>query len=157
MDNRRPLQLVNFDQVAEHCRELLRNGYRQTGNWSLGQICRHMRLTQEAQMLGYPRWMCIGLPLRPLLKKLLLPRLLAGDSPIGLKTAASFVPPEKLEDQAEVELYLKCIEQFQRHSGPLHPHPGFGRMTLAEAERFHAAHAAHHLRFLEPTKASAGE
>lgn len=61
-----------------------------------------------------------------------------------------FVPPGGLDDSEEVRLFEVCVHEFEGHTKPLHPHPGFGRMTHEELGRFHAAHAAHHLSFLIP-------
>ena len=122
------------------------------GNWSLGQACRHLRLTYDASIKGYPKWMSLFAPARPLMRWLLLPRLLRGDSPAGIRTVAIFVPPADLDDAAEVIAYSESVERFQRHDGYLHPHPGFGKMDHSAFEQFHAAHAAHHLGFLTPNR-----
>lgn len=143
------LHLDSLDDAISECRRLIRVGYVTSGNWSLGQICYHIRTTIDANMNGYPTWMAaLGYPLRPFLRVLVLPRLLSGRSLSGVKTARMFVPPVDLDDAAEVELLAECIKRFQQNRGPLHPHPGFGSMNHRQFERFHAAHAAHHLNFL---------
>ncbi|TWU10328.1 hypothetical protein Pla52o_57020 [Novipirellula galeiformis] len=148
---RRELKFNELTDAVSECERLLGSGYVRNGNWSLGQICRHMKLTIEANMHGYPTWMSIlGYPLRPLLRWLVLPRLLSGHSPSGVKTAPMFVPPMDLDDATEVSAFTACVLKFQSNTGPLHPHPGFGPMDRDGFNQFHAAHAAHHLRFLEP-------
>jgi len=148
---RRELTLDNLDDAVAECRRLLATGYQRRGAWTLGQMCRHVRLTMESNMEGYPLWMSVlGLPLRPLLRRFALPRLLAGNSISGVRTAGMFVPPAGLDDAAELERFEACVRAFKGGSGPLHPHPGFGRMSREGFERFHAAHTAHHLGFLEP-------
>jgi hypothetical protein len=100
-------------------------------------------------MNGYPTWMTVlGYPLRPLLRKFMLPYLLSGNSPSGVKTARMFVPPVDLDDTAEVHAYSQCVARFLSCEGQLHPHPGFGKMDHEGFNMFHAAHAAHHLSFL---------
>lgn len=146
---RTDLRLNSLDEVIPECERLLKSGYEMTGRWTLGQMCNHVRLTMEANMNGYPRWMTtLGLPLRPFLRKLALPRLMDGRSIKGVKTAGMFVPPSGLDDSEEVRKLEACIEDFSRSASPLHAHPGFGRMSHDEFGRFHAAHAAHHLSFL---------
>ncbi|MEM9941482.1 MAG: DUF1569 domain-containing protein [Planctomycetota bacterium] len=148
---RRDLELEGFDSVLGECRSLLGNGYQRAGNWSLGQICRHIRLTIEANMNGYPWWMTLlGFPLRPILKLLLLPRIMSGRSPAGLQTAPSLVPPDGLDDDQEFQAFESCVGSFVRHTGPLYPHPAFGKMSHEEFGKFHVAHCIHHLRFLIP-------
>lgn len=148
---RRELHFDSLSQAVEHCEHLLNVGYEPKGNWSLGQICEHLTRTIEASMDGYPRWMVLaGLPLRPFLRRWLLPKLLAGKSPSGIKTAPMFQPPSKIDDAAAVRRFRDTVERFHAATTPPHPHPGFGKMDRATLERFHAAHAAHHLSFLWP-------
>ncbi|MEZ6097072.1 MAG: DUF1569 domain-containing protein [Pirellulaceae bacterium] len=148
---RRNIQFARLDEVIDECHHLLQAGYRQNGNWTLGQICQHLRLTIEANIMGYPKWMTIlGYPLRPILRRLLLPRLLGGQSPAGIRTAGMFVPLQTDGDREEVDALAACIDRFMGHDRKLHAHPGFGNMSHSEFEAFHAAHAAHHLSFLEP-------
>ena len=146
---RRPLKFENLTEAILECETLLESGYTRQGNWTLGQICCHLRLTMEANMTGYPTWMTVvGFPLRPVFRFLLLPRLLAGNSPKGVRTAGIFVPPDHMDDVVEVASFKRCVSKFLESNEPLHPHPGFGRLTKVEFDRFHAAHAAHHLSFL---------
>lgn len=147
---RRELLLSSLDDVVEECRDLLESGYKARGNWTLGQMCRHIRVTMEANMHGYPRWMTtLGLPLRPVLRTFVLPRLLRGNSINGVKTAGMFVPPKDLDDATELDKLEVCVHEFKDSTSTLHAHPGFGRMDKERFNSFHAAHAAHHLSFLE--------
>ncbi len=149
---RRELRLNNLDETVSECERLLEAGYQATGNWTLAQMCCHLRLTMEANMQGYPAWMTVlGLPLRPLLRRFALPRLLEGKSINGVRTAGMFVPNDDLDDAAELDKFEKCVCKFMQSSNPLHAHPGFGRMSREQFNQFHAAHAAHHLSFLLPT------
>ncbi|QEG20447.1 DUF1569 domain-containing protein [Mariniblastus fucicola] len=145
---RRSLHLVKLADTVAESKRLLQSGYQKNGNWSLGQICRHLRLTIDANVNGYPKWMSLALPIRPVMRWLLLPRLLRGDSPSGIKTASIFVPQNDLNDAAEVELFATSVANFLNHDGRLFPHPGFGRLSKSQFEHFHAAHASHHLSFL---------
>ncbi|MFH5803958.1 DUF1569 domain-containing protein [Alienimonas sp. DA493] len=147
---RRELLLQDLAEVNAECDRLLRSGYVRHGNWTLGQICRHLKLTIDANVDGYPWWMtALGLPLRPILRRVMLPRLLRGRSPSGIKTAARFVPPAGLDDAAEVASFKECVDRYRTRRDRLHPHPGFGGLTPETFDRFHAAHAAHHLSFLD--------
>jgi hypothetical protein len=59
-----------------------------------------------------------------------------------------FVPPDSLDDAAEVEAFSASAERLINHSGEFAPHPAFGRMPRDKILAIHTAHAAHHLRFL---------
>lgn len=146
---RRELILKNLDEAVQECRRLYESGYEAEGNWSLGQICNHIRLTMESNMRGYPKWMtAMGYPLRPILRKFALTRLLAGRSINGVRTAGIYVPDSELNDEVELKLFEQCVENFINSTDQLHAHPGFGNMPRDQFNHFHAAHAAHHLSFL---------
>lgn len=110
----------------------------------------HLRLSIEANMNGYPLWMVVlGYPLRPFLRWLALPKLLACNSPSGIRTAGKFIPENDLDDTHEVERFKNCVTEFLQTDRPMHPHPSFGSMSNQDFNHFHAAHSAHHLSFLQ--------
>ena len=148
-DTLRTVRFQTLDQAVAEARSLLQSGYRQRGKWSLGQVCRHLCLVQDPSIDGYPAWMSLFAFLRPLMRRLLLGRILQGNSPRGIPTSPVFVPPANLDDAMEVEAFAASVARFQDHQGSFHPHPGFGRLDRKKLEEVHAAHAAHHLRFLE--------
>jgi len=92
-------------------------------------------------------------PLRPIVRRMLLQRVLTGDSPVGLRTAPPFVPQGDPTDAEEGEVYAQSVSRLVSYEGEFRPHPGFGRLDHDRMLELFAAHAAHHLRFLEPTSA----
>jgi len=144
----RPLQFNDLEAAVDDARQLLASGYVRHGNWSLGQICRHLVLVQDPSIDGYPGWMSLFAPLRPLMRRWLLPKVLGPDSPRGIRTASMFVPPDSLDDAVEVEAFSASVERLLSHSDQFAPHPAFGRMPRDKILAVHTAHAAHHLRFL---------
>ncbi|QDT67029.1 DUF1569 domain-containing protein [Calycomorphotria hydatis] len=150
----RTLTFEDLPAAVEEAKALLRCGYQQRGNWTLGQICRHLRLVQDASIDGYPWWMSLFSPLRPIFRQLMLKRILAGDSPRGVRTAGMFVPPANLVDSVEVDAFEESVTRIIAHEGSFHPHPGFGQLGREGIIQVHQLHAAHHLRFLEPADSS---
>lgn len=148
MSDLRQLQFNNLEAAVDDARQLLASGYVRHGNWSLGQLCRHLVLVQDPSVDGYPIWMSLFAPLRPLVRRMLLPKVLSGDSPRGIRTAPIFVPPDDLEDATEVEAFAASVARLLNHSGNFAPHPGFGRLPREKILEIHTAHAAHHLRHL---------
>jgi hypothetical protein len=116
-------------------------------------MCRHLRLVQDCAIDGYPRWMSLFAPLRPIVRRMLLERVLTGDSPVGLRTAPPFVPKGDPADAVEVERLSESVSRLLSYEGEFRPHPGFGRLDHDRMLELFAAHAAHHLRFLESTSA----
>jgi hypothetical protein len=154
-----PLRELHFDTLngaIDEARTLLKSDYVRAGHWSLGQICRHLSLVQDPSVDGYPKWMSLFAFLRPVMRRILLPKVLSGDSPRGIRTAATFVPPEELDDTQEVDAFAASVARFYAHLGEYAPHPTFGRLPRERIEQLHAAHAAHHLRFLKPLALSGG-
>lgn len=148
---RSTLKFESLNDMLLDTESLLASGYTRSGNWSLGQICNHLRLTMESNINGYPLWMvALGYPLRPILRWYALPKLMAGKSPKGLPTAPMFIPANGLDDATEIAQLKDCVATFLQTNRPMHPHPGFGAMTNEAFAAFHAAHAAHHLCFLNP-------
>lgn len=147
---RRKLHFDDLSSAMDEFERLLESGYQRLGNWSLAQMAWHLRLTIDASVDGYPKWMSLFAPIRPVLRTLVLPRLLRGDSSKGIPTAPMFVPPGSLEDRTECELLRESVERFRNHTGRFFPHPGFGLATMESLDPFHAAHCAHHLGFLVP-------
>ncbi|MCD0463037.1 DUF1569 domain-containing protein [Roseiconus lacunae] len=148
MSDLRQLQFSDLEVAVDDARQLLASGYIRHGNWSLGQICRHLVLVQDLAIGGYPLWMSVYAPLRPLMRWLLLPKLLSGNSPRGFRTSGIFQPPEGLDDAAEVEAFAASVKTLLAHTGDFAPHPGFGKLPPEGILEIHAAHAAHHLRHL---------
>ena len=145
------LRNLKFDDLAaavEEADSLLQSGYEKHGNWTLGQTCRHLCLVQDPSIDGYPKWISLFAFMRPLMRRFFLGRLMHGNSPRGIPTASIFVPPRDLDDQAEVAKFRDSVARFKSHQGEFAPHPAFGRMNRNDLEGIHAAHAAHHLRFL---------
>ncbi|QDV40608.1 hypothetical protein Enr13x_04140 [Stieleria neptunia] len=73
----RDLKFETLGEAVDDARQLLASGYVRQGNWSLAQICRHLVLVQDPSVDGYPAWMSLFAPLRPLMRRLLLPKCLA--------------------------------------------------------------------------------
>lgn len=154
---RRELQFASLKDTLAESERLLTLGYSQNGNWTLGQILRHLRLVQDPSIDGYPRWMSLFAPLRPIMRRLLLPKLLSPNSPKGIPTSAPFKPHQVEGDQAaddakEFQAFAESVRRFQEHQGEFYPHPGFGKLDRQRLEQVHAAHAAHHLGFLSPNE-----
>lgn len=145
----RDLHFTTLEEAVVDARQLLETGYVRHGNWSLGQICWHLRTVQDPSIDGYPWFFGLFAFLRPIVRRLLLPKILSGNSPRGIRTAPIFVPAKELHDEEEVVAFEKSVERFLQHQGAFHPHPGFGRLDRDTLHRVHAAHAAHHLRFLQ--------
>ena len=110
----RDLHFDDLNAAVEEARSLLRCRYHRSGNWSLGQICRHLVLVQDPSVDGYPKWMLLFAFLRPVMRRILLPKVLSRDSPRGIRTAATFMPRSDVDDAAEVEAFGESVQRFHK-------------------------------------------
>ncbi len=147
--SRSELMFRTYADVIDEIDRLVTHGYEQTGQWTLGQICRHLSYYMRGSLEGYP----FMLPwiIRKLIGRRMLRRLLS-DAPMppGKQTIPASRPPEDINETEAISEALKLLERLQTHTGELHPSPMFGSITLDEARTLHLKHAAHHLSFLVP-------
>ena len=149
------LHFDNFDQVVDHCQNLLENGYTATGKWNLAQVCGHLANWMSYPMDGFPS---ASLLMRPMLwvmritaGRSMLKKILAeGFQPGGPTMPVSVPGPSDIdESDAAVEL-AKTIDRFQAHNGAFNPSPVFGDMDRERLTQLQLRHCEHHLSFLRP-------
>lgn len=150
MAARRELSFASLDEVMPEV-ERLSTGYDVVGQWSLGQICKHLTLAFHFMMDAASG----SAPLEPAddpRRALIRTRFFrAGRFPDGVAAPFSeLVPSTDLNDRAEAEALRDALARFQVATGPFPPHPFLGSMTKEEWARFHCLHAAHHLGFAVP-------
>jgi hypothetical protein len=147
--SRRTLTLPSYDEAIAEIERLARDGYRMTGKWTLGQMCKHLSWYARGSLEGFGLklpWLVRATIGRALRKKIL------GDEPMprGMMTAPASVPPAETDDVAEVAEYVELLRRLRDHSGPLHPSPLLGELTPEEWRKLHLNHTEHHLAFLVP-------
>lgn len=70
--------------------------------------------------------------------------------PEGVVVDPRLTPPEGVPLEESITALREAVLRYQRHEGPLCPHPLFGRLSRRAWDRLHRVHAAHHLGFIEP-------
>jgi hypothetical protein len=144
---RRTLRFHSLDEIMPEVERLL-GGYSRIGNWTLGQMCRHLAtiLRVSVDMPASPP----RDPSRPVDEERKREMLESGALPEGLKTAPPFEPPADLDDREEAEALRAAIAHYKASPGPVIAHPLFGEIPRADWDRFHCHHCAHHLGFAIP-------
>ena len=144
---RRAIQFETVDQITPEV-ERLKAAHRLVGNWSLGQVCRHL----EASFQGSIR----GLDLRNhrikrfFFAKRMLAQALRSGIPEGYTVDPGIEPPSNVNENEAMDGLARAIERYRHHQGRLHPHPLFGRLSREMWDRVHCVHSAHHLSFVIP-------
>lgn len=151
---RRALHFTALDEIVADAEVLAQHGYRQLGNWSLGQICDHlaklMHLSIEGTSFRLPWWQ--RLPAR-----LARPWMLRRGFPAGVpleREAAALLPGQDISDADGVEALHRAVNRL-RVEPTRQPSPVLGAMSAAQWEQFHCRHAEHHLSFLIPASREA--
>ena len=146
---RRVLQFASFDEVMPDVDRLLQ-GHETVGQWSLGQICRHL-----AKVLRRVVDLPATAPQDPSLwvsaeKKRVV--LESGVLPVGLPAPEGVVPDatEEFDAAVEAEGLRQALAHYQASSGPVIPHRFLGPLSKAEWDRVQLVHLAHHLSFAVP-------
>ncbi len=130
----------------------LLSGYTTAGNWSLGQICRHLSTSMRFTVEGAPRmkWWTKALKwtIGPMARRRFFR---TKHMPEGFRMPTDALDPKPgLDDRAEAEALRATIRLFLASDGPFGDHPIFGNLSPEEWRRFHAIHCAHHLSFALP-------
>ncbi len=70
--------------------------------------------------------------------------------PRGYTVDPKLTPPPGVELAPAVQALEAAIDRYRSHTGRLHPHPLFGRLSRKGWDRLHCFHCAHHLSFVQP-------
>ncbi|MEE9296583.1 MAG: DUF1569 domain-containing protein [Phycisphaerae bacterium] len=149
VDGRRDLVFADLSEVMPEVERLQAGGHRSTGRWTLAQVCVHLADSFTGSMDGF------GVRrhrlMRVLFGRTALRRVFQTDSiDSGFTVTEKLNPPAQPDSEATVKRLASAIDRFQSHTGPLHFHPFFGRLTRPEWDHLHRIHCAHHLSRLIP-------
>jgi hypothetical protein len=120
---------------------------RTLGNWSLGQILRHLAMSLD-MMIDGPTFM-LPAPLRWIMRPLMLKRFLKGPLNPGFKIpqkAANMVPPATTTEQG-LEQLRTAVARIKGTS-QRGPHPAFGTLTQRDWDTFQLRHCEMHMSFV---------
>ncbi len=144
---RRKLDLKVLDAVVAEAQRLNDRGCQKSGEWDLGQACRHSAMAIRETVDGFsfkpPGIMRLLVSLMGMKKKLFATRTIKA----GLKAPASMVPSPGLDEPKEIENLRQAVEHFKSNEGRYLPHPIFGVLPNDEWHQFHTIHTMHHLSF----------
>ena len=145
----RVLDLRSIDEVIAELDRLQASGYQREGNWSLGQICRHLSIFVQGSMDGFngPRLPWYVRVMAPLFVWWMRKKR---RMPTGVRVPAAYAPGDHADDAGEVALLKGLLRRFELHQGPLHPSPFGGGIEPDECLDIHLIHCSHHLSFLQP-------
>jgi hypothetical protein len=145
--NRRKVEYASFDELLADARRFGAGPIKTLGNWSPGQIFRHLALSYNQSVEGFP--ICFPWHMR-LVARLFKKKFLSGSMPAGFsmpaEVAREVAPPvtSVAEGLAELEAAIARLKTTSRRG----THPMFGQLTPEEWNAVHLKHASLHMSFL---------
>jgi hypothetical protein len=147
--DRRKVHYDSYDEVLADARHMASIPTRTLGNWSVGQIYKHLSIVMDGMIDGIP----FGAPsfLRGALRWFLMPWFLHRQLPAGFKLPKEgeyFVPTDTATEEG-LELLSKAIARLQATQARA-PHPGFGKVTCEQWDLLQLRHCEMHMSFILP-------
>jgi|SRR5579859_5749591 len=150
VSGRRQLQFNSLDDVLADAETLARAGkIRTLGNWTPGQIFKHLAITMNAQI--------DGMPLRPpwifrvmgrlIFKKQILKKGMRPGFQLPANAVATLIPPATTTIQEGLESLRAAVQRLKTDHSRV-PSPFLGPLTEDESNRIQFRHAELHLSFL---------
>jgi hypothetical protein len=149
VQGRRQVNYASFEDLLADADGLCSGQIKELGNWSAGQIFRHLASVYVGSIDG----LSLVFPWHiRLVAKVFKKKILAGAMPAGFKLptqgSQELMPPPTGTQEGLAELHA-AVERLQRESHRAN-HPVFGHFTKEEWDGLHLKHAALHMSFLVP-------
>jgi hypothetical protein len=151
--NRRVLRFNTIGDIMTEVERLNQGKFKTLGNWSGGQILKHLTIVMNGSIDGAP--VGFAWPLR-VLGRLMKNRVLTKGMTPGFQlkgAAARALVPEPLTWEEGLEVFRRAVQR-QETEEKREPSPFLGPLTRAEWNQLHCRHAELHLSFLVPANDS---
>ncbi len=148
--NRRSLRFQTLEDLEHEAHTLATSAVVQLGNWSLGQIMRHLSISITGSIDGYhyrAPW-----PMRIMAKFFFKNAFIHKSIPAGFQVpngAANMSPAETTTPEG-LKLLLAAIGRLKNET-KRESHPFLGTLTRDEWNQLHLRHSELHLSFAIPT------
>lgn len=142
---RRNVRYASYEDFIADAERLASGEVRALGNWSFGQILKHVAQSFDSSIDGVG--FSLPAPARWLMTLFLKKRYLYQAIPPGFKSSEQFIPGETSDEQGLAAL-REAIDRQSREDRRA-PHPGFGKISRDEWTAFNLRHAEMHMSFVE--------
>ena len=147
--NRRELHFNSVEEILADVERLAKGDIRPLGNWSAGQILKHLAVVMNASIDGpgfrLPWYM-------RLLGRIIRKRVLNGPMSAGFQlpsNAAKVLVPAPTSLEEGLAVFRHAVHRQQTETGR-QPSVFLGPLTAEEWTQLHCRHAELHLSFLAP-------
>ncbi len=149
VDGRRKLDYASLEEMLADANRLASGPVKALGNWSAGQIFKHLAIAYNGSIDGFT--MTFPLPLR-LMARLFKKKLINGAMPAGFNlpadAAKAVLPGPTSTEEGLADLHA-AVARLEREPHRAR-HPMFGEISKEEWNKIHLAHANLHMSFLVP-------
>ena len=148
--DRRPLHFDTLENLLADLEDLSNKKVRSLGNWTPGQVYRHLATTMNSSVDGFG--FAVPWPFRVIGKLFMKKRLINESMRPGFNLPAQaaqvLIPAPTPDDEGLAGLRI-ALHRLQTESKRV-PSPILGELTRAEWDKMHCRHAELHLSFLKP-------
>src|SRR5579871_275166 len=138
--DRRKLHFSCIEDILDDVEQLNRGKIKALGNWSGGQILKHLTVVMNGSIDGAP--MRLAWPLRlvgRLLKRRILTKGMSAGFQLKGKAAEALVPPATTWEEG-LEMFRRAVHRLQTET-KREPSPFLGPMTREEWDQLHCRHS----------------
>jgi hypothetical protein len=150
VQGRREVHYESYQDLLAEAEQLLGGDVRTLGNWSLGQVLKHLAETMHASIDGAPYR--VGLLRRLVGSCLLRDRFLNHGMSPGFQlpvSAQETLVPAPTSGEEGLAALRRAIYRLRAETDRA-PHPIIGALSAEEWDRCHLRHAELHMSFLLP-------
>lgn len=146
VENRRMVRYQTYAELLRDAERIADSGSVQTlGNWSVGQIFKHLADAIESSIDG--SGFVLPWPVRVVFTMLMKRKYLYDSLPAGFK-APKRVQPEPIDVQEGLAALRNAIVRVSSEGSRV-MHPAFGHITREEWDQFNLRHCEMHMSFIE--------
>ena len=149
VQGRRKLDYTSLEEVVADADRLGSGPVQTLGNWSPGQVFRHLAIAYNGSIDGIT--MTFPWPLR-LIARIFKKKLISGSMPAGFKLPASgakVMTPAPVSTEEGLAELRAAVQRLRRETHRA-SHPVFGEISKEDWDRIHRNHANLHMSFLVP-------
>jgi len=150
--NRRKVSYQSYDDLLADAEEMAHGVVQTLGNWSLGQIFKHLAVALEGSIDGLPFQAPFFVRmLSPFLKKRFLTKPLPAGFQITKSARPTMDPNATISTAESLDALRYAISRCQSETDRA-SHPVLGKLSKDDWDRFNRRHAEMHMSFVVPTE-----
>jgi len=149
---RRKLRFESYKELLSDVEQLAAAEVQTLGNWSFGQILKHLAVAVDSMIDGGP--FSLPVPVRFLMNFMMKKRMLTRTLSPGFKLpkSARALVPDEISVEEGLGLLRAAIDRLDKETKRA-PHGAFGELSPLEWDQFQLRHCEMHLSFVVPVDA----